>query len=966
MKLGEFYDYRFNPYDIQFCLSIQICNEGYAKVARKLLTYATLMGHGVVGGEVNSPEVLQAVNEERNYINRSIMELASITNESLDFTTVRWFFETPILKAKESSYRTNQTLVSVKSLIGGTEDTLQRLYAMVMKMLYEVPPNYLIVHYIKSSMFWQPFKTAINYAIKNKFSYRQVRNLTEEDYKVLLDDFYKNYRASITPHSEIYRTITGDPDSSLCGKPVKVYYFDRAGTKIQSVLFGSGQELEVGDSSVSKLNLIELDDGSSVDEIPFAEICTRINRASKLLFQHLNAPVVYDIFSHHCDARLGKIIEDFSANCYTEYRGNPISIKSDSIAPFSNETHRGKIKDRIKYADYLNDRFARSVSINDLEDIQNKLLEITRDMDYADGHRLFNAEDHVVSLNYTEGERIEILTSGYKAMYDLIRYIEANEGRTGVSINDFPTAIFRDAAYLNRFKSFDEYINGYSVIDQMLHEISTNNNRFGVLFDGFREGSSVQSILAAQDSIKYIAELQALGKRHISCIYKYAHVSRSTNSADAMAKVVDDLANEFYLEQPFASGYPGIEHKREPNAELFDTFDAAKLYNLFRSYVMSPSAGAFAQIKAISDPQNQDFDESLYHSKSAYILGVQMLTVFELMIEQCGVPLVDDASIFVITKEFLMNFGNTLHSKIEELIPSVDQAQLDGYEDALGATSKFFVFACVGITYCYNVFFGKSEGIQFASNLADDDIFKVFNCFNYLKAYLDKAYSICAQLSDFVYYTSGLIEQPAKRKSYEVSNAFQLMLNHTKDIPFMSIPKKVTDTDEIVCLFSLNKKAMLPASAACMTIEEQLEDSKESRKLLLDSLNHMLDAFQEQVQQLNQLSVYFKNKAAGSIHEEDYFDSDAMSAFVQVDNEILSDSFIYTEETAEIMQQLQELHLQKNKYNFFTKDGNMICRKTEIYTYYYHSYGYVCYCLKNGEMQRRLMTADDIKFLWSF
>lgn len=965
MRLEENYDDRFDPFDIQFCLSVQIGNDGYEKIARMLLQYATLMGHGIHGGDVKDPAIVERVRAERDAIEQGINELAEKTGEDLNFAAVRWFCTAPIIKSKKASRSVTHEATSVQVQLGLNENSLQSLYGRVMRMMYEMTRNKLILYYIRSSLFRKPFEIALNIAIRNKFANRQVRNLNAEDYEVLREDFALHYDYTTTPSSDLYHTFTGDPDSSLCGDPLKIYYFNSDNTKIQSVVFGSGQELSTGDDSVSKLNLVELQDTSVKTVLPFADLCSKINRASSLLFSHLNSPVVYDIFSHHCDRLLEPIIKDFRKNGIGTYRGSYFDIKEDSIGCYKNDTHRGKIIERIRYADYLDTRFARRVTINDLAEIQRSILEITETLDCSDGHRLFTTAEHTVSLKFTECERLEILTTGYKAMYELIHYIEAHEGETGISIFDFPTDIFRDSAYLNHFKTFDQYISSHAIIKKLLEELSITRSVADGLCDGFRDGDEVQKILSSRDSIAYSAELQELGKRHISCLSQFANPQKTMSAPEVMATIVDDLATEYYMYGIFSDGYPGIRIKLMGDPQwdgtLFTDQSTTMLCNMFYLRVVSSQYNLIDLIKSVSECGEDP--ASVYHTKNAYVYSVEYLLILNIICERCGFHFVNESYQSELSFQMLCQVGQTLEGVLKEEMASQSFNEFDAYESAVEMLPRFAVYAMFGIVYCYNVFFGKSEPVMFAQQLTSMDLYKVVYCYNSLRKYLDHSESILAEFSDFVYYTANLLTQNAKRRNYIISNAFQLMLNHVRDINFMSIPPTINNATELACLYTEDDGIILPPDADDAT---EIPDSSEMLKLLVETMNRMLSAFGDRVSKMNQLSEFFKRKASDSTQDGECELDGEMIALIQADSEILGDSMTNLGEAFAASKALERRNFKYNKYNFIVKNGEIVCNKTDIYDYYYHRLGFVC-AKQHGDIgiTRRPMTQEDIQFLLS-
>ena len=231
------------------------------------------------------------------------------------------------------------------------------------------------------------------------------------------------------------------------------------------------------------------------------------------------------------------LVNSFIKECSQYYRCIKFDTSTDSIGACSGSTELGKIKTRCEYADYLDDRFARSVMAYDLQSIIDKLYEITSKIRSSDGCHLFAVDGIGVHINGSESERFESLMQGYEAMYELISYINRNEAKTGISIYDFPVIIFRDADYLKRFRTFDEYIHGYKAVEQLLNEIkdSKDTTRTAYKLNGFLANEYVDSYLSSAKSIKYIAEFAQLGDKLTTFAYVVTHKCTSVSVEEQMA-----------------------------------------------------------------------------------------------------------------------------------------------------------------------------------------------------------------------------------------------------------------------------------------------------------------------------------------------------------------------------------------------------------------------------------------------
>ncbi len=77
----------------------------------------------------------------------------------------------------------------------------------------------------------------------------------------------------------------------------------------------------------------------------------------------------------------------------------------------------------------------------------------------------FSIFDYTSREPGTNGSRFQVLLSGYLALKEIIDFLNSDSNTLGITINQFPVAIFRDNNLLKRFSGFEEYI--YYIDDVM-------------------------------------------------------------------------------------------------------------------------------------------------------------------------------------------------------------------------------------------------------------------------------------------------------------------------------------------------------------------------------------------------------------------------------------------------------------------------------------------------------------------
>lgn len=967
MRLSENIYSRFDTCDIQFCTGIAVSYElgsGSSKIAKQIIHYKTHKYYNIRGKVFDNPEVKEKLDAERREIEESISRLAETENLNSDYAAVKWFCTEPILKvSKRSSMHSGFVMMSVVDYVKSI--SIDTVYERVMKMLITTRRNHLIVHYIPTTMFAEPFKTAMSMAINNRLrDYSYVRRLGDADFAELRIDFERIYRRDLTQSSEPFHPITGDPDSALCGDPIKLWYVNNKRSKFQSVVFGRGQEMETDEGSVSRLNLRETDDNTNVTEIDFVGLCTKIYAASSILFTHKDV-LVYDIFSHHCDRMLDGRIADFRKNCANVYKGITFETSSQSIGECINDTHRGKIVDRLKYADFLDRRFSYSVTIQDLNDICNQLYRITEDVKPVDGHRLFGVDGGQVYQNTTESQRFEILFSGYKSLYKLINYIKRNEGRTGVSINDFPITIFRDPIYLKRFRTFDDYISGHDIVKQLIDDIADADDdaRRSQKFNGIYNNEMVGEILASKKSIKYIKEFAMLGEKSVSFMsdvtHKKAHESEDEILAASIVRMVGNL-NDVFGEM-----YPFIK---------------SKTYNKERSIDNIPYQWCLMLIEQIARNNYeylcaQEPDKEWYFGQSAYASALIFFYLLERVQKEEGVPIADSDGFFAFSISDMQVGINGMKEKCDNAINRISCA--DGMADSEKQKSlkilqntrnclvSTYVYRMMNFIMYFDMFYNKKLMSNDIKELTDDDIHTMYYSYSIIKKYLDSSYDILFSLKNHAHSNLEDVTRPARQRKMMAENMFRLSMELADKLDILNIPKHVTSELDLGCLCT--------SDLALYMDKELLEGSREASKRndarkekMVIAFNRMLATFHDIPEFFAEISGGVKCKLDSTSKESVLGISDLMDKLELLNREILCDSFIYTDECQRASQLIKANASQFNEYGFMMKSGDLIFEDFGLYKKYFHRKGMACKIYSDfSKLEHAVLSDDDRQFLLS-
>lgn len=969
MRLKAYYDSIFSVPDIQFVFGVVLANAGYQKYATQLIEYETQKAYGLHADVESNPAMAKKLNESREQINRKIDLLAEEKNLNHDYAAIVWFFTQPILKEGSANAVHNKiTRFSLQSKLG--EAALKGFYSQIMQILLTTPSNALIIHYVASPLFKKPFRTAISHVINSRWPGRALSRMSDEDFELLRDDFRRIYTKGLSMNSHAFEPITGDPNSALCGVPVKLWYANNSTAQLGSVVKGRGQDIETDDGSVSLLNLKELNDETDTNDIDFIDICTKINKASYIIFSH-KGHVPYDIFSHHCDRAMTPLVNSFIKECSQYYRCIKFDTSTDSIGACSGSTELGKIKTRCEYADYLDDRFARSVMAYDLQSIIDKLYEITSKIRSSDGCHLFAVDGIGVHINGSESERFESLMQGYEAMYELISYINRNEAKTGISIYDFPVIIFRDADYLKRFRTFDEYIHGYKAVEQLLNEIkdSKDTTRTAYKLNGFLANEYVDSYLSSAKSIKYIAEFAQLGDKLTTFAYVVTHKCTTVSVEEQMANAGLDLVH--FLINPSNEGmfrgvYPHFKYQPASAYEqTMDQYDYLQSLNFLCSV-----AGNCTNF--LPDDEHPVIDTA---GPSSYFVAIQFLYILERVQRFEGYPIVDSGNLFCCSlphvlssiKEKRESLKSELQDLYSEIQASVDaqekmglQQQVEAKNQILNLLETALSSRVHGLLFVHNLFFRTQFKKSEFDKLEFDNIFNIYYVYSWIKPYLEKVFSIMycikPEMSDGKDATNSAIKKNIALSSFTTSASL------VEFLPVLRVPDHISSLSEISFLCEGDFKSYTHPDMV-KNAQYVIETSKRSSNTIITAFNYMLSTFSDVVGNLNTLADCVDIKTMSASKNANVESTVLQNTLKQLNDEITFDSFTSSDENL-LNSKILASHATFTSYGFAQKDGHLICKEGPVSDVYYHKDGIACSVRHDSFVaEHHSMTDEDIQFI---
>lgn len=491
MFLNDFIEDTLSLGAIQFATGIALDFLGEADASASVIQF---LGDNV--SENNRVGDFGGTREELEKILRN-NKTSNILQSFIDF-----IWENPVLisTSKESRMQRVKAASSLANLVNCVSK--KQIYVETMRILTKYPSVKLIYLFTSTNRFREVF----SYTVRRNFVFSRdgVRknDLSDGTISELLNDF-SNW-VWMYSSSGTYSLDSGTPIAFLV-HTFKAMYQYSSKSNLYTILNTRGQNTELTeDQGTTALDMVGVADKRKPDSLDFVSICTKINRASYLLFSHASNKVAfYDIYSCYFD---------FISNSDSEKRRKMLKSLSGCSFSFVNDMqgavlgHEGALANkkagRVSICRLMERIITNGIKREDVFKLYTDILDRTSTLPVKDGARLFSTADYVTRHRENNSQMFQIIFDGYLAMKDLLDFLSTVDGDILESPMKFPVRIFRDATYLRRFRSFDEYIRYERYVENLCNEVGSDPERMVTSDDGIYNNDAVFNLLSAQKVVK--------------------------------------------------------------------------------------------------------------------------------------------------------------------------------------------------------------------------------------------------------------------------------------------------------------------------------------------------------------------------------------------------------------------------------------------------------------------------------
>jgi hypothetical protein len=503
MFLCDYSKSTFSLGDAQFAISIALDSLKEKEAAKAIMFFASVSLYEKLG--------VDAVQKERDIARDYIKNATKTTKNGKEVkvgtvaAAIDYFWNHEVLMSRVSMSRTHESTrkTSLGSMVRITEEIL---YRETMKVLFHYSANKLIVAYMHTKMFHVEFVNAVR-----RFLSSRGRGAFSRPAPSTIDELLAGFIRFVDNNCSNgqYDNETANPDAYLirnsAGGPF-IWYCNGKNGEFYKILNRKGHNTSIGgkDGDFTIMDAASIESRGSEHHINFVNVCTKINSASRLLFTHNNdLSAVYDIFSHYRDRMQAETIQKFGS---FNILGCRVTATDDRTldADCSEVTVRDKLNGRMFICELFINEFSKGIR---KEEIYNKLyLPIVRGTSLQpkkNGVRLFETSDYRPKKgNLSNSEKFQILFDGYAALFEFLAFLDSQNNSRGLSLGEIPVEIFRVAALLKRFRSFEEYIDYGSDVYRLYLETDRSPDGRKEIADGFLSNDVVYDILARQKILR--------------------------------------------------------------------------------------------------------------------------------------------------------------------------------------------------------------------------------------------------------------------------------------------------------------------------------------------------------------------------------------------------------------------------------------------------------------------------------
>lgn len=472
-------EYKFNmDLDLaQFVIAIVLDSYGNKSAALKVKSFYNIKVK-------NSDEQNEIIRRRRDKLYLDILYNSKKMGKSFLETTINMFYYDKVLSGDRD--RTNSSSRKVSLLDLNINLSEKELYQKSMLLL--LSSDNILIHYMRTSMFFTQFKKWLNYHYRyDKFG--RLNGLTDSKCRELLtfvisrtnDYFISNYDGAVsTPDNYIFQSLNSffKDTAKTSGE------FDENSdvSKFYASLNSRGQDREIDfgdDSSATALSTVGVDAEVEKESIDFRDIAIKICKASIILYTYKNSDIAfYDLFSRYRDISFKDTDnQDLAKRCLVGC--NVVGYSAEDSFTL-NLSDISSLKDRTKQREAYLTSFnsiliSEGISLKEIKNIYDQQIKVTKNMPKRDKRRLYSIEGSDLKGNFTtNAQRFKDLFDGFTALRDFIKFIYSKDNTLGITINNFNTEVFRNMKIAETVHDLKSYLAFGDITKKLISQVATS------------------------------------------------------------------------------------------------------------------------------------------------------------------------------------------------------------------------------------------------------------------------------------------------------------------------------------------------------------------------------------------------------------------------------------------------------------------------------------------------------------
>lgn len=638
MLITDFVEESLKLGDAQFAISLALSQLGEHKAAKAVLTYLATKD-----GDDNVPqrrkEVETLIMSHKQGMVPGLLNVLCNNPELCVVNSVR--------ATKVQTHKTLPELLERQSV--------NNVYNQTMHILSNNKASKLLLLYMDTQEYRKDFFSDIRGRFYKSADRLRNNNLSDS----VCEEIRQSFRRWIDFYSTngAYDPASGAPMAYL-RNAFRNMYSASADSDLYDILNRTGTNADVGEDA-TLIDFVGLENEYKDTDFDFIEVANRINRASRLLFSHNNNPIAfYDIFSCYRDGVLSNKFESRERSFKRALVGCSIRIVDSSQE--CGRGHEGAIKNkktgRIALCRVFESIIEDGIAQDQILKLYDKVIALTDTLSRKDGVRLFSTPSQSTKHRESNSEMLQIIVSGYLGVRELLDFLDNND--LGASVYNFPSIIFRNAEYLKRFQTVEEYVRYVSPVSMLVEQAATDTTKVKEDIDGVVRNEIVWGYLGASNLL-HGGIFKKLATMPLEYIKSAVDDSRIISKEDYF------LQHLYYLTNDMQGLYDWISKRLEDTTFIGN-------FNLSRQLSM----------QMLSDGFSESSRDSQYAMSILFVLIVKRLFAAE------GSPVIDEDENYLLRETDCLKE----HTRVLNLVcsPETPENTKKLYIQTLGLRCKAF------------------------------------------------------------------------------------------------------------------------------------------------------------------------------------------------------------------------------------------------------------------------------------